>query len=202
LQACRKYDWESKPNDERWMEDLIAQFEQTIVHTYLWAIWYAFLQTHRVRWEFSRFTEYIPYGISSWDWTKDTDKTRSYWSSGEAHQQENNRYIETVGPLLLSIFRQLDFSETEALFDLLPTYFGIEEFKRTVNVPVEWEKGIEYQEAYDKWAGFYTQEIEVARPTRFVDHTFTFERPALQNAINLLQHKDQIREAIRAYKKR
>ena len=201
FQACLNYDWKSEPKYERWMDDLIAQFEQNIVHTYLWAIWYSFIQSRRIRWEFSRFTEYIPSGISSWDWTKDTDKTRPYWNSGEAQQLENNRYSEILGPLLLSIFRQLGFSEIEALFDLLPQFFGIEEFKRTVKVPVEWEKRIEYQEAYDKWAGFYTQEVEVARPTHFVDHTFTFERPYMQNAINLLQHKDKIREAIQAYKK-
>jgi hypothetical protein len=66
---------------------------------------------------------------------------------------------------------------------------------------IEWEKDTEYHEAYDKWAGHYTQVVEVARPTSFVDHTFTFERPYLKNAIDLLIMRDRVHEAIQAYRK-
>ena len=66
---------------------------------------------------------------------------------------------------------------------------------------IEWEKDTEYYEAYDKWAGHYTQVVEAARPTSFVDHTFTFERPYLKNAIHLLIMRDRVHEAIQAYRK-
>ena len=199
--ACVKHDWEKGPRDEQLMDGLIDEFEQTIVNTYLNTIWSSVFQSRRMRWEFSRFTEYIPYGMSSWDWTKDDDKTRPYWNSGEAQQLESNRYIEILEPLLLAVFRKLDFSETEALFELLPKFLDIQEFTKTVQVPVEWEQDIIYEETYNKYAGHYSEKVDVARPKGFIDQVFTFERPYLQNAISLLNNMDNVRETIQGYKK-
>ncbi len=199
--ACLDHNWEQVSKDEQLMDGLIDQFEQTIVNNYLNTTWSSAFPSGKIRWEFSKFTNSIPVEIMSWKWTQDNDKARSYWNWTDAAGQEHDQYNKTLGPLLLPLCQKLEFSEIGALFDLFPQYLGIQAFKKTVKVPVEWEMGSEYQEAYNKWAGHYTQEITVARPKSFVDHTFTFERPNLQKALTLLNNMDKVYEAIQAYQK-
>ncbi len=124
---------------------------------------------------------------------------RSYWNYNQGAGSEQKRFMDTLGPLALSLIRQLEFAETETLFDLLPRYLGIEEFTQSVKVPVQWEKKLQYSEGYDKYVGFYGEELEVAIPIGFIDHPFTFERPYLQNAVDLLSNVDNVRETIQAY---
>jgi len=138
--------------------------------------------------------------MRTWDWTKDDEKTRPYWNSRKVEGLEYKRYIDTLEPRLLSIFRKLDFSEIEVLFDLLPNYLGIQGFTKTVKIPVEWEKEVIVQEGYQLHVGFYVEEVEVARPKNFIEHTFTFQRPYLQEAIDLLDNMDKVHAAIQEYK--
>ena len=197
--ACLRQEWERTSAYELVIDGLIDKFEQNIVHTYLSTTWYPSIGSHRIRWEFDKFTEYIPYEMRSQDWTVDNEKTRPYWNSGEAAGLEFNRFVDALKPRLCSIFKKMDLSEIEILFRLLPNYLGIQEFTKLVKVPVEWEKGVEWQEGYTK-GGFYDEQVEVARPKGFVEHTFTFERPDIQNAIDLLDNMKKIREAIQAYR--
>ena len=101
---------------------------------------------------------------------------------------------------MYSAFGRLKLADTEILFKLLPDYFDIQKFTKIVDVPFEWEHRIELQEGYNKWAGFYDEEIEVAYPVSFRKHTFTFERPNLQAAVDLLDDMEKIHEAIQAYR--
>jgi hypothetical protein len=199
--GCLSHDWSKEAGADQLMDDLIDTFEKTILDDYLDTIWSSLLQASNIRWEFSKFTDSIPYGIINWEWTQDNDKTRSYWNWRDAERREHDRFIRTLESPLLSLFRTLEFSDIETLFDLLPQHLGVEAYTTTVKVPTGWGRSIEYHEAYDKWAGNYTQEVEVARPTNFVDHIFTFERPCLENAINLLITQDRVDEAIQAHRK-
>jgi hypothetical protein len=63
-----------------------------------WGIWYPSIGSHRIRWEFDKFTEYIPYEMRSQDWTVDNEKTRPYWNSGEAAGLEFNRFVDALKP--------------------------------------------------------------------------------------------------------
>ena len=198
---CWGVDWTGETNDDALLDELLDTLEKTILNFYLNTIWSSLLQEHKIHWEFSKFTDSIPEGIQSWQWTQDNDKTRDYWNWQEAMAREHNRFREALNPLLLPIFQKLKLLEIEALFQLLSRMWDIQVFTKVVQVPVKWKTDIEYQEAYDKWAGHYTQEIRVARPIGFVDHTFTFERPYLQNAIDLLNNMDKLHEAIQRYKR-
>ena len=200
LHACSAHDWKEEPDVGRFVESQIDQFEQNLVDTYLSQTWHSSIKSRKIRWEFTKFTEYIPYAMTSWDWTKDDERTRSYWNSTEAERREYDRYIGELKPRLLSLLRKMDFPEIEALFDLLPGYLGIQEFTKTVSVPVEWDKSIEYQEGYDRYAGNYTEEVQVGRPKRFIKHDFRFDRPYLQRALELLDSADKIHAAIQTQK--
>lgn len=201
FEACSKHNWNEVQDTDRFIETQINHFEQTIVDTYLDTIWRSsIIASRRIRWEFDKFTEYIPYAMTSWNWTTDDEKSRPYWNSREAAGQEYRRYISELEPRLLSLLRVMDLPEIETLFDLLPGYLSIEVFTKIVKVPVIWERDRIVQEGYQKWVGFYDEEIEIARPTGFIEHTFTFERPSLQAAIYLLDDTDRIHEAIRKHK--
>jgi hypothetical protein len=134
-------------------------------------------------------------------WTEDSEKTRPYWNTEEVKQREFERYTNTLGPRLLSIFRKSDFSENEGLFDLLPGTLGVEQFTTMVRVPVQWEDDVIMQEGYQLHVGFYEDKVSVLRPTDFAPHPFTFERPDLSRAMVLLESTAKAREAIQASKR-
>lgn len=196
---CIRCDWTRELEYDRLMNSLVDEFEQRIVHDYLRRVWDSSIRPRKIRWEFNEFTEYIPYAMISRDWTKDDEKSRPYWNSGVAEQLEYQRYIEILQPLLLSLFRTLSLADTEVLFDLFPDCLSVQEFTKTVNVPVEWEKDTILTEGYQKWVGFYEEATEVARPTRMVAHHFSFERPYLQDASEFLNRMDEVNEAIQAH---
>ncbi|CAG1014823.1 hypothetical protein ANAEL_05090 [Anaerolineales bacterium] len=185
---------------ERLIESQIDQLERNIVNVYLNNVWHSSIKPQKIRWQFDAFTEYIPSPMISWDWTQDNEKLRHYWNSTEGESQEYTRYINELEPRLVSLLHTLDFSQFEALITIIPNYFSVQEFTKTVSVPKEWKLDIEYQEGYNKWAGFYTEKVEIARPIRFINHDFKFDRPYLQKALDLLDSMDQINEAIEGYK--
>jgi hypothetical protein len=200
FQACLTHDWTSEQEVGRLIENQIDLFERDIVNKFLNNVWHKSIKSQKIRWDFDRFTQYIPYEMKSWDWTQDSEKARSYWNTTESEQREYNRFISNLEPRLLSRLQKMDFPEVEALFDLLPDYLGIQEFKKVVSIPVEWEKGVEYPDGYNKWAGNYTEKVEVARPKRFVKQDFTFDRPFLDRALDLLNSIDKIHAAIKTHK--
>lgn len=188
--ACLKQEWKESSEHGPAIEGLVDKFEQAIVRAYLNSIWGSTYGRGNIRWEVDKFTEYIPYEMRTRDWREDSDKNRSYWNSGEAAGRELRRYIDALEPQLFPILRKMEPPAVEVLFSRLATCLGIQTYTKQVMVPVEWEKGVEFQEGYDKWAGNYGRDVEVARPKRFVEHTFTFERPYLQDAIELLNSMD------------
>ncbi len=200
LDACSKHDWIEGSEIDRFANSMVDQFEQDIVNKYLSSIWNSSIKNHKMRWEFNEFTKSINYEMINWDWTRDDEKTRPYWNSRAAEGQEYHRFISELEPRLLSLIRTMDLSELEALFDLLPGLLGIEEFSKTVSVPVEWDKAIEYVDGYNKWSGEYTERVEVGRPKRFKNHVFIFDRPHLQAALELLDSPDKIHAAIQTQK--
>jgi hypothetical protein len=200
--------WKRTSEHDKIIEDLCRRFEENIVNEYLGFTWLdLFASTssrhssrYKIRWEFDKFTEYIPYEERTQDWTVDSERTRRYWNWHDAYFREHRRFSETLSPRLHSLFRDLTLAEITGLFGLFPSYIGVQEFSKTVNIPVKWTRSIEIREVYTKWTGFYDEEVEAARPREFAPHVFVFERPYLQNAIDLLDNVDEIREAIQTHR--
>ena len=178
---------------------LTGIYVQNIVNLSLNAVW-GVVSSGKVRWEFNSFTEYVPYEKRTLDWTLDNEETRRYWNWQNGLNDELNRFKAVLEPRLWLLFDELESNDYDALIQLLPGYISFQEFTKTVNIPVEWEMRIEYREGYDKSAGFYDQKVEVGQPKAFIKHTFTFDRPYLQEATGLLDDPDKTRLAIQADK--
>ena len=200
LHACLDHDWKNEQKHDQFANVLIAKFEQNVIKKYLDDIWHSTKKFQNLRWEFDKFADYIPYDMRNMEWTIYAEKTRSYSNSKEAEGLAYGEFIGTLEPLLQINFPILDLTEIEVLFEILPDYLSVHQFTKTVKVPVDWKKDIIIQEGYNKWAGFYNEEIEIARPQRFIEKTFTFESPYLENAIELLSSMKNVDEAIQAHK--
>jgi hypothetical protein len=197
--ACLKGEWKKTPDYDVIIDCLAEKFLENIVRHELAVLWWG-IGARKIRWQFDTFTEYVPYHMKNEDWTVDNDRTRHYWNWQEAHIRERNRFESTLEPRLCSVFRELAPEEFEIVLSLLPNYAEFEEFTAVVMVPVDWSSSSVWGEAYDKWAGSYQEEIPVARPRDSVPHTFTFERITIQKAINLLDDRDDLCEAIQTYR--
>lgn len=208
--ACWNQAWRRVSEYDTVREGLLRNAEEDVVREQLRVIWSQLYKSTslrnpsrfipRIHWEFDTFTEYIPYEERTQDWTVDSERNRRYWNWQHGEHIELLRFFDTLKPKLRSVFRALPISENEILFRLLPDYLSVEKFQKEVNVPVAWNRSVETHEGYNKYVGDYSETVEVARPKEFVKHLFTFERPDLQNAINLLDNIDRVHEAIQAYK--
>lgn len=209
--ACWNQDWRRVSEFDVIKEGLLQKVEEDVVREQLRIIWndlqtsffllYASRKRSEIKWEFDSFTDYIPYGEQTLDWTVDSTRSRRYWNWQHGEHLELMRFFDTLKPKLLSVFRSLTFSENEILFRLLPNHLSsMETYQKEVNIPVAWKKSVETFEGYNKYAGNYSETVEVARPIEFVKHTFTFERVNLQDVTDLLDNMDKIREAIQTYK--
>jgi hypothetical protein len=207
--ACWNQAWRRISEYGAIKEDMLRNVEEDVVREQLRIIWSNLYESNylrnpprqnsKIQWEFDTFTDYIPYDERDQDWTVDCEQNRRYWNWQHGEHIELFRFLDTLKPKLLSLFRTLTISENEVLFRVLPAYLSTETFQKEVNVPATWNRSVETHEGYDKYAGNYSETVEVARPKEFVKHTFTFERPNLQNAIDLLDHMDRVHEAIQAY---
>jgi hypothetical protein len=183
----------------RVMDDLIGLYIHNIVNMNLHAVWGNII-SRKIRWEFNTFTEYIPFEKRVLDWSQDNEETRRYWNWQPAINSELNRFLETLDPRLVLLFDELENPDYDALIEMLHGYIFIQEFTKTVNIPVKWDLQIEYHEAYGKWIGFYDSKVEVARPITFIEHAFKFERLDLQGALDILDNPDKTRDTIQAEK--
>ena len=207
--GINQQDWKTAPDAATVIRGLCHTFEENIVRECLRITWDNIFATarsrrsvqSRLRWEFDQFTDYIGYEERSQDWTLDNEHMRHYWNWQHGEHLETMRFFHTFTPLLLSLFDILTFSEMLILLKLFPGYFSTEEYEKAVNIPVAWRQSVETHEGYDKAAGNYSETVTVARPTQFRPHTFIFERPYLQDAIDLLNNVDKIREVLQAREK-
>jgi hypothetical protein len=191
--------WKDGSSMGRVMDDLIGLYIHNIVNMNLHAVWGNII-SRKIRWEFNTFTEYIPFEKRVLDWSQDNEETRRYWNWQPAINSELNRFLETLDPRLVLLFDELENPDYDALIEMLPGYIFIQEFTKTVNIPVKWDLQIEYHEAYGKWIGFYDSKVEVARPITFIEHAFKFERLDLQGALDILDNPDKTRDTIQAEK--
>lgn len=197
---CLTDKWKDRTSTSGHLDDLIRLYVKNIVQMSLSSIWgRAFPK--EIRWEFDTFTEHIPYEKRILNWTIDNTETRQYWNWQDAANSENKRFQETLAPRLCLIFDELEHTDYDLLVELIPRYFITQRFTKKVRVPIAWEKHVVLQEGYQLHVGFYDEKVEVARPKDFAEHTFTFERPDLQHAVNLLESMDRVHEAIEAHKK-
>jgi hypothetical protein len=195
-QTCLRLRWKKTSEYNMIVDNLIGRIKENMVHMYLGIAWKSI---GNIRWQFDKFTEYVAYEMRTRDWTIDNEKNRSRWNWRDGQKLEYDQYQNALKPRLCQIVKELNLSDIELLFSLLPIYFSIQKFTKIVDVPVEWEKDVEVWESYHKGV-FYEEEMEVARPKGFIKHTFVFERPYLQNAIDFLNDMDKIREAIQEHK--
>ena len=198
-QACAKQEWENGLLIGDAVANMIDLCVQTIAQMSVYDTWSA-VCSQNIRWEFDKFTEYIPYEMRNLDWTVDDHKTRRYWNWQEASRLELQRVMDVLKPRLYSIFRGLELSEFEVVCLVLPSYVGVQEFTKTVKIPVEWEKDIQFEEGYSRQIGWYDVEVEVARPKYYTEHTFAFDRLDLENATDLLDNRDKIRDVIQTHR--
>ncbi len=199
MDACIKKPWSSESSYEQVIKNLIGLYVQNIVDMNLRKVWSS-VCSRKLKWEYDKFTEYVPYAMRTLNWKEDNEKTRRYWNWQDAERAENVRFELILTPRLCSRFNDLEFSDFDLLFSILPNYIGVQRFAKVLDIPIRWEKGTELQEGYRKWIGFYEEEYDVARPTSYNKYKFEFERPSLQNAINLLDNADKVHEVIQAYK--
>ncbi len=198
--------WKKTSEYDTIIEDLCRKFEENVVCGYLGNTWNNLFASTRsrysprfkVRWEFDKFTAYVPYNERARDWTEDSARTRRYWNWRITEKKERYRFIDTFTPRFQSLLKAFKLPDVEKLFRVFPIYLSTQEFQKEVYIPVVWDRSVEWQEGYDKYVGFYAGEVEVARPSKFAAHTFTFERPYLQNAIELLDNEDKIRKFIQS----
>jgi hypothetical protein len=208
--ACWNQAWRRISEYDAVKEGMLHNVEEDVVREQLRIIWQNLYeskylrnpprQNSKIHWEFDSFTDYIPYEERNQDWTVDCERTRRYWNWQHAEHVELLRFFDTLKPKLCSLFRALSMSENKILFGLLPACLSVEKFPKVVNVPIAWNRSVETHEGYDKYAGNYSETVEVARPKEFEGHIFTFERPDLKNAIELLENMDRVHEAIQACK--
>jgi hypothetical protein len=193
--ACLERPWQDASSYDQVIEDLIGLYVRNIIHWNLRLVWQA-ISARKLRWEFDTFTAHVPYGMRDQDWTIDSNATRRYWNWKEAADAERARLFDALTPGLCLCFQELEFADFDLLISLLPNYIGVQRFTKAVRVPVEWEKGTALAEAYDKWAGWHYEKYEVARPTGYEEHVFAFERPHIQDAVDLVDNAERAREII------
>jgi hypothetical protein len=195
LDACLERPWQEASSYDQVVENLIDAYTRNIIHWNLRLVWQA-VSAWKLRWEFDTFTAHIPYRMRNQDWTVDDKGTRRYWNWQKAADAERARLLDALTPGLCARFQELGFADFELLISLLPNYIGVQRFTKAVRVPVEWEKGIALSEAYDKWSGWHYRKYEVARPTDYAEHVFAFERPQLEDAVDLVNNAERACEII------
>ncbi|MBN1639869.1 MAG: hypothetical protein JXA09_01445 [Anaerolineae bacterium] len=197
-EACLGRDWDNARQRDAILERLAGRYVQNLVSHELAALW-SKAYGAKIRWAFDTFTSYVPYEERTRNWTADAGRTRGCWNWQRGQAYEHSCFVDALLPRLCARFRELSPEAFETALDLLPSHLDVEQFTAVVNVPVAWEKDTVLQEGYQRHIGFYNEEVEVARPTRFAPHTFVFERPALQRAIDLLDDAEALRRAIQAH---
>jgi hypothetical protein len=185
-----------QPADPRFvMEQVITEYETEITRRDLQKLWhssYATRDGNHIRWAFDRFADSIPVVQTDQDWSIDNHWSRRYWNWGVAETQERDRFFTLLQPHIRAALRSLTSEEINTLYTLLPGYLTIETFTSTVNIPTNWATRLEKHESYDKWTGFHDETTEVAYPTAFRPHTFSFERPNIQPALDLFENPDHL----------
>jgi hypothetical protein len=204
-QAFFRQQW--RPTDERgqYVGVLYRRFEENVVRWHLTTIWNEVYATatgnqykFKVRWEFDTFSAYVAYESRTQDWTDDNDRNRRYWNWREAESGERQRFFETFNPICSSLFDNFGLWEVAVIFARLPKYLSTRKIQKEVLVPVAWKRDSVIQEGYNKWVGHYTERLDVARPVDFAPHIFTFERPYLQDALDMLNRASEIRETFQS----
>jgi hypothetical protein len=192
--------WTRIPPPAHIRQALIETLEERSIAHALKALWKNLYEDGRraeFRWGFRQFTAYVEPSETGWDWTIDDAHNRRYWDWQSTQRSEHESFIQTLTERLQSLCRSFSYAEVAVIFALLPGYCGVQTFTQLVDIPVAWRPDTVAEDGYDKYrGGYYTELVPVARPDAFQAHSFTFERPDIQPALDLLDDPERLRAAL------